>query len=74
MPQKRLQQVAGVQHNSATLVGQRGQHVTRVLVDHVLGLNSLEELGDAASVSDDGAVVLRVDEATFEALELDTDG
>lgn len=55
---------------STTLIGETGQQVTRTLVGHVLGLNSLAKLGSAAEYSEDGSLVIHVDGATYEALNL----
>ncbi len=55
---------------STTLLGETGQQVTRTLVGHVLGLNSLAKLGSAAEYSEDGSLVLHVDGATYEAMNL----
>jgi len=70
VPPKHLQERTAIGSRSTTLVGEKGQEVTRALVGHVLGLNSLSKLGPAAGYADDGTLLLHVDEATFDALDL----
>lgn len=74
MPQKHLERGALVGGTSTTLVGEEGQRVTLALVGYLLGLKPLGDIGPAAGYSEDGTLVLRVDEATFDALDLNSSG
>jgi hypothetical protein len=54
-----------------TLLGEEGRSVTRKIFEHTMGLRDDIDLGAASSKTNDGTLLLYVDQATFQALELD---
>ncbi|MES2971425.1 MAG: hypothetical protein V4702_03835 [Patescibacteria group bacterium] len=63
------EELSGASRPGLSLMGEEGQLVTRNLVGIVLGLTTVEELGDDRYFYDEGGLTLRVNRSSLDIFQ-----